>query len=1437
MIKYINGKVEIWFSDLPPTNINSIWMYKNVTVGDPDDYVYDFRVYNRHKDLWETVVDAETYEMVDQYPTINDFPDVGDPIPPSETKLYIDQEFKNAYFYSNGNYYKIVQDSPDYMNTDGSNSNVKTFVFNTAVDEVTGLSAGMMRWSQDDGTLNLGMNGGDVEQSIGLELYYRVTANAQITNGRLVAAAGTPGNSGTILASHAGPGIDPRYILGIATQNINTGERGFVTWFGKIRHIKTNGNGRGEVWANGDLLYQSPTYVGELTKTQPPAPYNKAPIAIIISAHATNGAIFVRIQRSLKLDNINDVDVATAVPGNPLAKGFDNVWRAYSSIILSQITGENGEVDVIGDLRASNLYTVGEVQAEEITAVAAVNAGPEGFKKLGKTDDDLLLAGGGDLAIQDLKAGIYQLYNPSNNTQVVLEINAAGQVLVTGDIIQNGDSYIVDAEEITTKEQQITLRSDATTGMPINDLAGFIIKLYDGVNDGMIVIDNTGTLRIGDVGDLQPVLTREETPVNQSPLFFNTTTKRAETLPGTTTKSLLVDNDAVMVKDSADTYKPKWWSFANIKANLKSYFDTLYLRLADVSQTVAGTITFSKSPVVPNPTTSGQALNKGTGDSSYVGLTGNQTIANVKTFTSPPVVPSPVNNNDAANKAYVQSVITVGNDTYQENKLITDARVATLENVINSANINQETTATATGVDTIALPKTAANGGMQVQLFGQSAQNLVTNGDFRNGTTGWNIVNATATTLQPTITITNTAGSDSQINQNTGISALTGLKFYSSAKFKVIGDLCANIGIIIQGQTSGLDAIVQQLNPVNGTEYKLSGLFALTSAYSGNIFLRYRFVFSNSTNAIGKKLEISNVIAINLTATFGAGNEPTKEQCDVLFANYFEGSDNVLGTGRVRSVGKNLLNLNTLGKKIYTGTLDGMTAAQRLLYYDILMPIARTGVISSSLSEYVIEPNRVEVTTSLSSYGIGFKIKAKAGDIFTSKTTTSTGYIGFGSFNSSGVNLSNGIGTFTCPEGTAFILVALVTNTANVKAVFIDSLIERGTTATTYEPFRQSILQLTTPPLRSNGLIKDEIRKGANGYELVKRVGVGTLGTNIVINGTFDTDTGWAKASDVTISGGTFNINSAEGMTSNSTSQVGYLTAGKWYKVIFTVVSISRGLVTVRPGHLANVTARSASGTYSEYILQSGNNYIYITGMAGAVCSIDNISFQEVSASEAIAATSKFTELGSNIHYTLATPTITPIPHAGLLNSNSNGTAYFEPIIADAGVYASNIAVQLTDYPIASFESIRKYANGTYTELSLTTGLTIAPDGLSFTHSGLNTGDLVMFTYAYSKDSIGRSMTLSYAISNSNPYYNVTNSVPLSTGYYTSTTARAAVPEGVRKTGLILTYETAAGVWYTERYIGTATDTTSWTTSSNWEVGVLRIASVTDTTEYAEITI
>ena len=109
----------------------------------------------------------------------------------------------------------------------------------------------------------------------------------------------------------------------------------------------------------------------------------------------------------------------------------------------------------------------------------------------------------------------------------------------------------------------------------------------------------------------------------------------------------------------------------------------------------------------------------------------------------------------------------------------------------------------------------------------------------------------------------------------------------------------------------------------------------------------------------------------------------------------------------------------------------------------------------------------------------------------------------------------------------------------------------------------------------------------------------------------------------------------------------------------------------------------------------------------------------------------------------LSTPTSSSIPHTGLLTSYPSGTLTFEPLLADAGVYSTSISIQDTDYPISSLERIVKRVNGADVELSTTTAV-IAGNGLSFTHPNLVSGDLVMFTYAYNKESIGRSMTLTH---------------------------------------------------------------------------------------------
>lgn len=63
--------------------------------------------------------------------------------------------------------------------------------------------------------------------------------------------------------------------------------------------------------------------------------------------------------------------------------------------------------------------------------------------------------------------------------------------------------------------------------------------------------------------------------------------------------------------------------------------------------------------------------------------------------------------------------------------------------------------------------------------------------------------------------------------------------------------------------------------------------------------------------------------------------------------------------------------------------------------------------------------------------------------------------------------------------------------------------------------------------------------------------------------------------------------------------------------------------------------------------------------------------------------------------------------------------------------------------------------------------------------------------------------------------YNVDKHVPLGGGFYTSATARAAVPSDIRKIGLIITYKTDVTTSVTEQFIGS--DVSGWTTDANWK--------------------
>jgi uncharacterized protein (TIGR02145 family) len=113
-----------------------------------------------------------------------------------------------------------------------------------------------------------------------------------------------------------------------------------------------------------------------------------------------------------------------------------------------------------------------------------------------------------------------------------------------------------------------------------------------------------------------------------------------------------------------------------------------------------------------------------------------------------------------------------------------------------------------------------------------------------------------------------------------------------------------------------------------------------------------------------------------------------------------------------------------------------------------------------------------------------------------------------------------------------------------------------------------------------------------------------------VVNGSFTTDTSWAKSrTNVTING-TLNFNSS---SPEFAYQNGWSLLNRWYKITYTILNYVSGSVTFRFGSNNYGTARNSNGTYVEYIkcgdISLGRLAGLFTLYAGTVnLSVDNLS-------------------------------------------------------------------------------------------------------------------------------------------------------------------------------------------------------------------------------------
>lgn len=335
-------------------------------------------------------------------------------------------------------------------------------------------------------------------------------------------------------------------------------------------------------------------------------------------------------------------------------------------------------------------------------------------------------------------------------------------------------------------------------------------------------------------------------------------------------------------------------------------------------------------------------------------------------------------------------------------------------------------------------------GQVPVNVKGLSAVNIVKNGNFANGTTGWTAGNSNISVSNNTLVVTGN-GNGAYFSVSPSLPKIyNGRKYYLVTIAKVTSAGCTALRIWLGNNQLAKDIS----NPTQNQLYKLSSVLTATSDYSVPITIESGYI--NATTANGKVMEVKNVIAIDMGTD---ANNPlynkTVTEMDKMFANWFDGIGSVNDV-RVKSVGKNLLNQTILDKLVKSYGADGKPVITN-------GKITRPNDSESDWQGYIkLKPNTTYTFSRASANGILVSIGAW-------EQTTAT----------------------TNAQGDLYIEVYC----GGANQYVIDAQLEENTIATPYEPYTESISEI---PVKLHSLpngVKDEIVDG----KLIKRVAEYTL--------------------------------------------------------------------------------------------------------------------------------------------------------------------------------------------------------------------------------------------------------------------------------------------------------------------------------------------------------
>jgi hypothetical protein len=223
---------------------------------------------------------------------------------------------------------KLLQNSvvtvSDTGDIDGAQSisNLDYAQFDTTVTSVEAVAK--LQWDDGNGTLQVGLKGGNVNLQVGQEVVARVynDSGTNLVDGQIVYISGAQGNRIAVKLAKADSEITSAGTLGMVTEPIAIGAEGFITIMGTVNKLNTTG------LTAGALLYLSATTAGAYTETIPTAPNHKVTIGYVERISTTVGSIYVKVDNGYELQELHNVNIVSPTGGNLLVYDQTNgYWK------------------------------------------------------------------------------------------------------------------------------------------------------------------------------------------------------------------------------------------------------------------------------------------------------------------------------------------------------------------------------------------------------------------------------------------------------------------------------------------------------------------------------------------------------------------------------------------------------------------------------------------------------------------------------------------------------------------------------------------------------------------------------------------------------------------------------------------------------------------------------------------------------------------------------------------------------------------------------------------------------------------------------------------------------------------------------------------------------------------------------------------------------